>query len=127
LALHPRFLPASPASDKAHFVNRSLLSGVPSGTLEGYYSRNANQITQGKISRAAQIKSDMSKIIPDEARFRLAVSTAHVANQSLARYYLRALQRKADGKAEPQYVPNPGSEVTLEHILPKNLDKVGSI
>jgi hypothetical protein len=23
-----------------------------------------------------------------------------------------------DSKAEPQYVPNPGSEVTLEHILP---------
>jgi hypothetical protein len=31
---------------------------------------------------------------------------------------LRALQRCEDGEKEPQYIPNPGREVTLEHILP---------
>lgn len=65
---------------------RSLLSGVPSGTLEGCYSRNAHEITQGKIRKATQVKSDLVKIIPDDNRFKLAVSTAHVANTVLARY-----------------------------------------
>ena len=102
---------------------RALLSGVPSGTLEGYYSRNAYDITKGKITKANQVKSDMTKIVPDDNRFKLAVSTANVANQALARYYLRALQRCADGEHEPQYIPNPGPEVTLEHILPANPGK----
>ena len=97
---------------------RALLSGVPSGTLEGYYSRNAHEIAKGTIRKAGQVKSDMIKVIPDDSRFRLAVSTVNVANQALARYYLRAMQRCADGEREPQYIPNPGSEVTLEHILP---------
>ncbi len=97
---------------------RTLIAGVPSGTLEGFYSRNALQITEGKRKRAAEVKTDMAKIIPDDARFKLAVASASVANQSLARYYLRAMQRCEDGEKEPQYIPNPGQEVTLEHILP---------
>ena len=98
---------------------RTLLSGVSSGgTLEGYYSRNALKITKGERPKTAEIKADMAKIMPDDARFKLAVATANVANQALARYYLRAMQRSADGEAEPQYIPNPGQEVTLEHILP---------
>ena len=97
---------------------RTLLTGVPSGTLEGYYSRNALEIFKGRFRKAAQVKSDMAKIIPDDARFKVAAANAVVANQQLARYYLRALQRCRDGEKEPQYIPNPGTEVTLEHILP---------
>lgn len=97
---------------------RALLSGVPSGTIEGYYSRNAHEITKGAITKASQVKSAMIQIIPDNARFRVAVATATVAKQALARYYLRAMQKCADGESEPQYIPNPGSEITLEHILP---------
>ena len=36
---------------------------------------------------------------------------------------MRALQRCADGEEEPQYIPNPGQEVTLEHILPSKPGK----
>jgi hypothetical protein len=97
---------------------RTLIAGVPSGTLEGYYSRNAFNITNGTLKKAAEVKADMAKVIPDDARFRVAVANASVANQSLARYYLRAMQRCEDGEKEPQYIPNPGQEVTLEHILP---------
>jgi hypothetical protein len=77
----------------------------------------------GRIKKANQVKSDMTKLIPDNNRFKLAVSTANVANQALARYYLRVLQRCEDREDEPQYIPNPGSEVTLEHILPANPGK----
>lgn len=97
---------------------RSLLSGVPSGTLEGYYSRCALDVTSRKFKTAAQLKLQMASIIPDDSKFENAVANASVANQQLARYYLRALQRCKDGEAEPQYIPNPGGEVTLEHILP---------
>jgi hypothetical protein len=102
---------------------RTIISGVPSGTLEGYYSRNALEITKGNFRNAAQVKAQMVKIIPDDARFKVAVASANVAREQLARYYLRALQGCADGEKEPQYIPNPGREVTLEHILPKNPGK----
>jgi Protein of unknown function (DUF1524) len=53
-------------------------------------------------------------------KFESAAATANVAQAHLARYYLRALQMQANGDPEPQYVPNDGSEVTLEHIMPEN-------
>ncbi|HXT10554.1 MAG TPA: HNH endonuclease family protein, partial [Candidatus Angelobacter sp.] len=34
--------------------------------------------------------------------------------------YLQALQKCADGGVEPQYIPNPAPDITLEHILPKD-------
>jgi hypothetical protein len=98
---------------------RSLIGGVPSGTLEGYYGRAALSITQGTTTNVKGVSAEMARVIPDDKRFLAAAENANVANASLARYYLRALQRQADGEKEPQYVPNEGSEITLEHILPQ--------
>jgi len=98
---------------------RCLISGVPSGTLEGHYGRNAQQISAGKIKNVGELTNEMAKIVPDDQRFRAAAATANVANAALARYYLRALQLQADGSKEPQYVPSDESEITLEHILPQ--------
>ena len=97
---------------------RCLLAGVPSGTLEGYYGRNALKITQKTIKNVEQLTKDMIQIIPDDKKFRSAVATANVANAQLARYYLRALQIQKDGGEEPQYIPSDGTAVTLEHIVP---------
>jgi Protein of unknown function (DUF1524) len=99
---------------------RTLLTGVPSGTVERPYSTSALAITEGKIKKASQVKAALAAIIPNDARFKAAVASANVSNGRLARYYLRALQRCEDGESEPQYIPNPGTEVTLEHILPAN-------
>jgi len=96
---------------------RTLITGVPSGTIERPYSTNALAITEGKIKKTAQVKADLAGIIPNDARFKAAFASANVSNGRLARYYLRALQRCEDGEPEPQYIPNPGAEVTLEHIL----------
>jgi len=98
---------------------RSLLSGVPSGTLERAYGRAALKITNGDIKNVEQLTSAMLDVIPDDGRFQASVGTANVSQAPLARYYLRALQLQADGEDEPQYVPNDGREVTLEHILPE--------
>lgn len=98
---------------------RCLLGGVPSGTLEGHYGRNAFEIIQGKLADIEALTDAMMKIVPDDRRFQAAAGTVNVANAALARYYLRVLQMQDDGEAEPQYVPSDGREITLEHILPE--------
>ncbi len=97
---------------------RVLLTGVPSGTLEGHYSKNAKKITDGAVTNVDALAKEMAAIIPDDARFRAAVATAVVPDAQLARYYLRVLQMQEDGNMNTQYVPNAGAQVTLEHILP---------
>ena len=99
---------------------RCLIAGVPSGTLEGYYARNAKKIFDGATTSVASLTSDMVAIIPDDDRFHAAMVQASVSDAALARYYLRVLQMQADNKPEPEYVPNAGIAVTLEHILPQN-------
>lgn len=97
---------------------RSLLGGVSSGSIEDYYSRNAHKITTGEITKTADIKRDMAKVIPDDKNFRASVAVAHVAKHSLARYYLHAMERRKNGKPNPQF-SIPSEDVTLEHILPE--------
>jgi len=44
-----------------------------------------------------------------------------VSKNSLARYYLRALELQVAGDPEPEFIPNEDSTViNLEHILPEN-------
>lgn len=102
---------------------RCLVSGVPSGTLEGYYSRGAKNISDKKLTNVAQVNKELASIIPDDQVFKSSVVTASVSTASLARYYLRRLQIEADGGNEPQYTPNDGKAVTLEHILPQKPGK----
>jgi hypothetical protein len=102
---------------------RCLLSGVPSGTLEGYYSRGAKKIFDGAVTDVDDLAKEMLVIIPSDERFKTSVETVSVADAQLAKYYLRVLQTRADGQTEPQYVPNDTSDVTLEHILPINPGK----
>ena len=99
---------------------RCFIGGVPSGTLEGYYSRNAKKIFDSAIKDVDQLTAEMVAIVPDDNKFRGGMVTATVSEAQLARYYLRVLQTQADGKAEPEYIPNPGEAMTLEHILPVN-------
>ena len=102
---------------------RALITGVPSGTLEGYYGRNALKVTQKTITTVNELIKDMMQVIPDDERFAAAVATANVANAQLARYYLRSLQLAEEGEKEPQYIPNDSIAVTLEHILPSKPGK----
>ena len=42
----------------------------------------------------------------------------------LARYYLRALEKRAAGESDPELIPNPNEEdVNLEHVLPLKPEK----
>jgi uncharacterized protein DUF1524 len=99
---------------------RCLIAGVPSGNLEGVYSKNSKSISDGAIKSVDELARDKSivALIPQDDRFVAAVETATVATASLARYYLRKLQIIADGNPEPQYTPSADTSVTLEHVLP---------
>jgi hypothetical protein len=121
LAAFGKFSPKEMEKLLAAAVNwsvRVLLTGVPSGTLEGHYSKNAKKVTDGAIKTVDDLAKEMAVIIPNDERFRAAVATASVPDAQLARYYLRVLQMQADGSIDLQYVPNDGKPVTLEHILP---------
>lgn len=102
---------------------RCLLAGVPSGTLEGHYSKNAKKLIDRSIKGLKELSNEMAAIIPSDDRFESAAKTATVHTASLARYYLRRIQIQADGKPEPEYVPNDGKPVTLEHVLPQKPGK----
>jgi hypothetical protein len=105
---------------------RCLITGVPSGTLEGFYGRAAFDVREKKIKSVRELTSYMLEVVPDDAQFSGAVLNARVSQAHLARYYLRALQQRSDGEAEPEYVPNDGGEITLEHVLPQNPDTNGN-
>lgn len=100
---------------------RFLITGASgSGALEAQYGRSAFEINKGNITTTDALASAMAGIIPADDAFQSSFSVARVAKAHLARYYLRAIQLKVDGQDEPQYVPNDGGEVNLEHILPQS-------
>lgn len=60
-------------------------------------------------------------VIPSDAQFEAEFSTARVSKNSLARYYLRAMELQVQGDPEPQFIPNEDTTaINLEHILPEN-------
>jgi hypothetical protein len=102
---------------------RTLVSGISGGILEDHYSPTAHQITLGRIKTTAAVSAILAKIVPDNPKFETAFASANVGKSAVARYYLRALQQQADNRKEPQYIPNPSEDITLEHILPSRPDK----
>jgi len=100
---------------------RCLIAGVPSGNLEGAYSKTAKAIMDGNITKVDELVKEESivNLIPPDDRFMAAVQTASVPTASLARYYLRKIQIVADAKPEPEYTPNQDKDITLEHVLPQ--------
>lgn len=100
---------------------RCLVSAVPSGTLEGVYSRNAKAISDGVIKTVDDLVREQSfaSLIPRDDAFIANMKTVSIATGSLARYYLRKLQIVADGAPQPEYTPNQEKGITLEHILPQ--------
>ena len=63
----------------------------------------------------------MADIIPNDPLFRSAFAEQRVSQAFLARYYLRALEQKVKGEAEPEFVPTDDENfINLEHVLPEN-------
>jgi hypothetical protein len=93
--------------------------GLGGGVLEDNYCERAKSIHSGKITTAKQLASAMAAVVPTDKAFEQAFATASVAQAYLARYYLRVLERQAQGQSQPELIPNANEEeVNLEHVLP---------
>jgi hypothetical protein len=99
---------------------RVLIVGSRGGTVEETYSDVAKKIREGSVKTASAIRKEMEFIYPPDSQFRDAFAVATVSKEYLARYYLRALEKAANGETDPEYVPNPNEEeINLEHIIPE--------
>jgi len=103
-----------------------IVGGLGGGALEDQYARLAIKIRSNKITTAKTLAQELGKVVPLDVAFRSSFETATVSKSYLARYYLRALQLRADGNAEPEYVPADDESINLEHILPQSLSSVWS-
>lgn len=102
-------------------VRGLLVGGIGGGSTERAYCDAAVKIRGGDIKTVAELRSELSAIIPSDEEFRVAFATARIPKAGIARYLLIALQKGADNKAEPELVPNEDEDqVNLEHILPKS-------
>jgi hypothetical protein len=100
---------------------RFLISGGRGGLLDRNYALRAQEIGTGKIKTGQELADTMAEIVPSDSRFEVDFSEARVSQGYLARYYLRALERKRKLEEEPEWIPNDEEDaVNLEHILPAN-------
>jgi hypothetical protein len=97
-----------------------IVGGGRSGSNEEACAELARDVTDAKITTARALSDGMQRIVPSDAEFEAAFATARVAQNYLARYYLRAMELKRKGNAEPEWIPNEDVVINLEHVLPEN-------
>lgn len=97
-----------------------ITGGHRSGTVEKACAESAREVTAREITQTDGLVAAMGSIIPSDSAFEAAFSVARVTNQSLARYYLRAIELKRKNDPEPEWIPNNDFVINLEHILPQN-------
>lgn len=111
------------------FVSWSVRYLIAGSTLTGGYievplAAAARKVFDGDIQDAKSLSQEMSSRIPNDENFLKAFAEATVSKASLARYYLRTLERAVKQTPDPCFIPNDDREIiNLEHILPlKPLD-----
>jgi hypothetical protein len=98
-----------------------IYGGARSGNVEEAYSERAKEVTEGKVTTASSLVANMGDVLPSDAQFKAAFGVARVSKNSLARYYLRALELKAKNDPAPDLIPNDDPlVVNLEHVLPEH-------
>ena len=115
LAAFQKFKPgefAKLAENSVTWSVRFLVSGSPSGSIEGWYARAAMKIWNGELSSSEDVYDELKKNIPKDDIFIPQFANAEESNPRIARYYLSELQFAEDGKW-------PDSSMTLEHIMDK--------
>jgi hypothetical protein len=95
-----------------------ICGGGRGGDMERNYCDMANAIHTGKIKNVTEIDKAAVGIVPTDAQFESLFATARVNVSKLARYFLRSLERTAEGQKNPEWVVNDDASINLEHILP---------
>ncbi|MDA1128617.1 MAG: DUF262 domain-containing protein [Chloroflexi bacterium] len=101
-------------------VRLLIASSTRSESVERPLAEAANEIFNGKIQTAQDLKKLLNHITPKDSEFQDAFTTCRTSNAKLARYYLRSLEMTAKGELEPWYLPQDDiTIINLEHIRPK--------
>jgi hypothetical protein len=106
-------------------VRLLIASSTRSGSIEESIAAAANKVfavdQKAPITLAVPLKKELNGVIPGDEQFRQAFEVTSVSKRSLARYYLRSLERAAKGEANPWFIPNDDKEeINLEHVLPEH-------
>jgi hypothetical protein len=98
---------------------RFLIAGGRGGMLDEQYGLRAQEVGQGKITKARELREAMQRYVPTDREFEEAFATARVSRPHLARYYLRAIEKTLTDDPQPEYVANEDvQDINLEHIMP---------
>lgn len=95
-----------------------ICGGGRGGDLERNYCDMAKAVHMGKIKNVIQIDTAAVGVVPTDAQFQDSFSTARVNVAKLARYFLRSLERTAEGQPNPEWVVNESTVINLEHVMP---------
>ena len=102
---------------------RFLVAGSGGGgPLDRAYGQLAKQVTDGVITTASQLRSQVrAGVLRTDAEFKQAFSKARVSKATLARYYLRALELhlEADPSADLGGTLDESFAYNVEHVLPQ--------
>jgi hypothetical protein len=121
---------------EAHHALRDLLSwivrflivgGSRSGTTSKNFGEAANAIKKGEIKTADKLAEHVKKVVPTDTRFQSAFVVKTLQNARQVRFILKELERqKRTGTTDAMEDPTSDTSIlTLEHVLPKNLDAKG--
>jgi hypothetical protein len=97
-----------------------IAGGGRTGATEEALAKTAKEVTDGRVTKATQLVDTLGDVIPSDSLFESRFATALVSKNSLARYYLRAMELKAQGNDAPEWIPNDNTVINLEHVLPEH-------
>lgn len=105
------------------WVMRFLVAGGHrSGSVEKAVGECAHAIERGEIATAVALAEAFKRVVPNDTIFHEAFLTKTITNAKQARFILHELEGAARG-GTPHALTRPvtdTSQVSLEHILPKN-------
>lgn len=96
-----------------------IAGGGRTGATEEALAKAAKEVSDGHIKTVKQLVTQLADVLPSDSVFENRFAVAAVSKNNLARYYLRALELKAQGHAEPEWIPNENIVINLEHVLPE--------
>ncbi len=98
-----------------------VVGGGSAGVTERLYAESAREVSEEVAGTAAEVAGRFAQRVPTDRDFRTVFSTHTVRRGWLARYYLIALEKTANGETQPELVPNTDkTQVNLEHVLPRS-------
>ena len=102
-------------------VRYQLVARRRPGRIESLGGRTAHEITEGKITKAAKVHSELRELYIEDSAFRNDFAVKSEKEGKKARYLLSGLERQSLLRAGETFADElvPGN-VTLEHIFPKS-------